>query len=150
MTERQQRWVRVGLAYLTVSFLTVGLWATFAGRSFYDDFPGVGRHWVAGDGPYNAHLVSDAGVGFLVVGAVLALAALWLDRRLIQAALVAATAHSLFHLLFHLRHPSDVLGSLDAALSNGALAFGVLLGVVLLVFVTRSPAPAAAVAADKV
>lgn len=147
MTERQQRWVRVGLAYLTVSFLTVGLWATFAGRSFYDDFPGGGRHWVAGDGPYNAHLVSDAGVGFLAVGAVLALAALWMDRRLIQAALVAATAHSLLHLLFHLRHPSDVLGSLDAALSNGALAFGVLLGVVLLVRVTRSPAPAASAAA---
>ena len=28
---------------------------------FYDDFPGLGRSWVAADGPYNEHLVRDVG-----------------------------------------------------------------------------------------
>ena len=29
--------------------------------AFYDDFPGLGRMWVAPDGPYNQHLVRDVG-----------------------------------------------------------------------------------------
>ena len=75
MTERTRLRVRAGLVYLTASFLVVGLWATLNPSSFYDAFPGGGRHWVSGDGPYNAHLVGDAGVGFLAVGLVLLLAA---------------------------------------------------------------------------
>ena len=75
---------------------------------------------MAGDGPYNAHLVGDAGVGFLAVGVVLALAAMWMDARLIQAAAVAAAVHGAPHLLFHLRHPNDSLGSVDTWLSNGS------------------------------
>ena len=50
--------VRAGLVYLAAVFLTVGLWATLVPSSFYEEFPG-GRHWVAGDGPYNAHVVGD-------------------------------------------------------------------------------------------
>ena len=81
MTERHHRRILLGLVYLTVTFLQIGVWATFATRSFYDDFPGLGRRWVAGDGPYNAHLASDAGLGFLAVGVVLLLAAIWMERR---------------------------------------------------------------------
>jgi hypothetical protein len=137
------RWVRAGLAYLAVTSLVVGVWATVATRSFYDDFPGGGRHWVAGDGPYNAHLVSDAGVGFLAVGVVLALAAVWMERRVVQAALVATLVHGIPHLFFHLRHPNDALGSLDTTLSDGGLGFAVVVALVLLVLVSRprSPAP---------
>lgn len=141
MTATWHRRMRIGLAYLTASFLMIGLWATLAGRSFYDSFPGGGRHWIAGDGPYNAHLVGDAGVGFLAVGAVLLLATVWMDRRVVQAALVAAVLHDLPHLLFHLRHPNDALGSVDKLLSNGGLALGVTIAVGLLVVVTRAPAP---------
>ena len=32
-----------------------------APKSFYEDFPGAGRVWVAVDGPYNEHLVRDVG-----------------------------------------------------------------------------------------
>ena len=78
MNVRTRKWVRGGLVYLTVSFAAVGLWATLDPRGFYDGFPGAGRQWVAGDGPYNAHLVSDAGIGFLAVGVVLLLAAVWM------------------------------------------------------------------------
>jgi len=31
----------------------LGMWATFAPRSFYDDYPGFGREWVRVNGPYN-------------------------------------------------------------------------------------------------
>ena len=139
MTEHKRRWIRLGLVYLTVTFLEVGLWATFAPRSFYDSFPGFGRPWVAGDGPYNAHLAGDAGLGFLAVGVVLLLAAIWMERRLIQAALLVAFLHGLLHLFFHLVHPNDELRTDDALLSNGALFVGVSLAAVLLAAVTRTP-----------
>ena len=128
-----RRWVRVGLGYLTASFLVVGLWATLDPRGFFDSFPGGGRRWVAGDGPYNAHLVGDAGVGFLAVGLVLLLAAVWMGRRLVQASCAAAIVHGGVHLLYHLRHPDDSLGSTDAWLSNGGLGFGVAVAVAVLV-----------------
>lgn len=144
MTEKARRAVRAGLLYLTVSFLVVGLWATLDPRGFYDGFPGGGRHWVAGDGPYNAHLVGDAGVGFLAVGIVLLLATMWMDARLIQAAAIAVAVHGAPHLLFHLRHPNESLGSVDRWLSSGGLAFGVLVALVVLVVTSRSPDKAAA------
>lgn len=140
MTDRRRRGIRLGLVYLAVTFLEVGLWATLAARSFYDDFPGFGRRWLAGDGPYNAHLATDAGVGFVAVGVVLVLAAVWMERRVVQAALAAAALHSLPHLLFHLRHPNEALGSLDEAISTGGLLLGVALAIVLLVIETRTPA----------
>jgi len=135
---RTRKWVRAGLVYLTVSFLLVGLWATLDPRGFYDGFPGGGRQWVAGDGPYNAHLAGDAGVGFLAVGVVLLLAAVWLDIRVIQAALIAAVVHDGPHLLYHLRHPNEALDSVDAALSNGGLFLGASLALVLLVATARA------------
>ncbi len=144
MTDKTRRWVRIGLVYLSLSFLAVGLWATIDPRGFYDDFPGGGRHWVAGDGPYNAHLVSDTGVGFLAVGVVLLLAAIWMQGRLILAASVAAMVHAGLHLLFHLRHPNDALESADTWLSNGGLASGLLIALALFVVAIRSPEEATA------
>ena len=44
-------------------------------RSFYDDFPGAGRTWVAVDGPYNEHLVRDVGGLNLALAFVAVLAA---------------------------------------------------------------------------
>ena len=142
MIRQERRWVRVGLVYLAVTFLEVGIWATFATRSFYENFPGFGRSWVAGDGPYNAHLASDAGVGFLAVGAVLVLAAVWMERRVMQAALAGAAMHGLGHLLSHVNNWNEGLGSLDTTLSNGGLLFGVGLAMVLMTVVARSPARA--------
>ena len=46
---------RAVLGYLTIAGVFVGVWATVFPRSFYDDFPGVGRVWVAVDGPMNEH-----------------------------------------------------------------------------------------------
>ena len=132
---------RVGLIYLASTFFFVGLWGTLGTRSFFDGFPGGGHHWVAGDGPYNAHLVSDTAVGFLAVAVVLTLAAAWMERRVMQAALAAAVVHTALHLLFHLRRPSDELPAIDRLLSNGGLALGGLLALVLLVVVSRGGVP---------
>lgn len=140
MSEQGRWWVRAGLVYLTVSFLVVGLWATLWPRTFYEGFPGGGRHWLEGDGPYNAHLVSDAGVGFLAVGTVLLFAAVWMERRVVQVALTATIVHGGLHLLFHLRHPNEALNRADTLMSNGGLALGAILAVVLLVAVSRTPA----------
>lgn len=137
MIGRTRKLVRAGLIYLTVSFVVVGLWATLDPRGFYHGFPGGGRVWVAGAGPYNPHLMTDTGVGFLAVGVVLLLAAIWMDIRLIQAALVATVVHDGPHLMYHLHHPTEALLSIDALLSNGAIASGVLLALALLVAVTR-------------
>src|SRR3954452_21157003 len=57
----RERWLRVVLALMVVSSAVVGFWAQLAPRSFYDDFPGGGQHWVSVDGPYNEHLVRDVG-----------------------------------------------------------------------------------------
>ena len=104
---------------------------------------------MAGDGPYNAHLVGDAGVGFLAVGLVLLLAAAWMDIRVIQAACGAVVVDDGPHLLFHLRHPNELLESLDTWLSNGGLAFGTLIALVILVAISRAGANADILAAAR-
>src|SRR3712207_9286787 len=75
-------WLRGGLLVLAVSALTVGLWALLVPRSFYDDFPLPGRAWVSTLGPYDEHLVRDYGALNLALGILLAVAAVYLDRRL--------------------------------------------------------------------
>ena len=44
--------VRLGLWAMALFSLLAGIQQQFAPRSFYDDFPGFGMHWVAVDGPY--------------------------------------------------------------------------------------------------
>ena len=136
--ERSPKWFRGALVYLTVSFAIVGFWATLHPKGFYDGFPGAGRRWITGDGPYNAHLATDAGVGFLAVGAVLLLATVWMDRRVVEVALIAVIVHGTPHLIFHLVHPNDALETVDSLASNGSLALGTVLAVVLLLSVNRS------------
>ena len=58
----------IALALLAFQNLSLGLWATFLPRQWYDTFPGLGRIWVAIDGPYNEHLVRDVGAAALGLG----------------------------------------------------------------------------------
>jgi hypothetical protein len=65
----ENRLMRAGLAIIAIAPAWVGIWATAAPRSFYDDFPGTSS-WVAPLGPYDQHLVRDVGafeLGLLVV-----------------------------------------------------------------------------------
>lgn len=70
--------------------------------SFYADFPFSGREWVSTLGPYDEHLVRDVGGLNLAFGVLLAFAAILLDRRLVQVALVAYLVYAVPHFFFHL------------------------------------------------
>jgi hypothetical protein len=147
--------VRVALLVLAAQALLSGVWASVAPRSFYDDFPGLGRHWVAMDGPYNEHLMRDYGALNLALAVVTVLAAVWLTRHLVIAAAVAWIVYSVPHVLYHgfnieAYETGDQVGIL------GGLLVGPLLAVLVLVLLPPSdrvpadPAPADPGAADPV
>ncbi len=95
-------WLRAGLLILASAPLWVGLWALPFPRSFYEDFPLPGRDWVSTLGPYNEHLVRDVGALNLALGVLLVLAAVLLERRLVQVSLVAYLAYAVPYFVFHL------------------------------------------------
>lgn len=136
MSERTRTTVRVGLGYLAATGLLVGIWAGFAPRSFYDDFPGLGRVWVAVDGPYNEHLVRD--VGWLQLA--LVVATIWamvtLSRALVATVLVAWLVTSVPHLAYHLG-TLEGLSTTDRVGEVASLALVPVVAGVLLVVVAR-------------
>jgi len=91
-----------------------GLYALFAPRAFYDDFP-FGRGWVSALPAYNEHLVRDVGGLFLATGMLLVIAGVILERRLVAISLVTwllfAVPHTVYH-LFNLENMStgDAVG----------------------------------------
>ena len=132
--------VRVVLAVWAVASVQLGIWATFAPRSFYDDFPGFGRDWVRVDGPYNEHLVRDFGALNLALAVVTIAALVTLSRPMVITAAVAWLAWSVPHLAYHLRH-LDVLSSAGDKVANGLLLGSLpVLAVVVLVLTLRRPA----------
>lgn len=112
---------RIALAYLGLVSLQLGLWALLAPRSFFDDFPGFGRAWVAVDGPYNEHLVRDVGALNLALVVLLAAAAVRGSRELTIVAGVASLAWGLPHFIYHLFN-REGLATGDQLLSLGGLA----------------------------
>jgi hypothetical protein len=122
----RRRALRAVLGLLALSGALVGAWALLAPRSFYDDFPGAGRHWVSVDGPYNEHLVRDVGGLNLGLAAVAFLALLSLGPALVRAAGLGWLLFSLPHLIYHLNH----LGPLPTA-DKGANVVGLSAVVVL-------------------
>lgn len=124
-------WLRLGISFLAILTLSVGVGALLVPRSFYDDFPAAGRGWVSALGPYNEHLVRDFGALNLALGVLLALAAIVLERWLVRAALAAYLVYALPHLAFHATE-LDALPPLDNLLNLISLGLAVLLPLVLL------------------
>jgi len=120
---------RVALVVLAANGLFVGLWALAAPRSFYDDFPGAGRVWVAVDGPYNQHLVRDVGALNLALAFVAAFALVTGSVLVAQAAGGAALIYGVPHLLYHATHlsPFDTTDAIGVVVG---LALAVVAGVV--------------------
>lgn len=123
---------RGGLAVLGLVGLQVGVWATLSPRSFYDDFPGGGRAWVAADGPYNEHLVRDFGSLNLALTAVVVVALVTRAPAAVRAAALAWLVYSVPHLVYHLRH-LDVYDTSDKLLNVTALVGAVLVSAAVLV-----------------
>jgi hypothetical protein len=94
--------VRAGLGAMAFSSAVIGLWAALAPRSFYDDFPGGGRHWVSAEGPFNEHLVRDVGTLNLALAVVAAIAAVTIGTLLVRTAAIALLVNAVPHLAYHL------------------------------------------------
>jgi hypothetical protein len=134
----RDRLLRVLLVLLALGNVQVGVWATFAPRSFYDDFPGGDRSWVALDGPYNEHLVRDFGATNLAL-AILTIAALvWLTRGLVVTAGLAWIAYGVPHLVYHLRH-LDVYDTGDQVANVVVLSLAPLAGAVVMYLGVKMP-----------
>lgn len=133
-----QRWVRVALGYLILVSVQIGAWALVAPRSFYDDFPGLGRAWVSVDGPYNEHLVRDVGALNLALTTLFVVAFIRLGRQLVTIAGAVAFVWGVPHAIYHLFN-TDVLDTSDIVVSLLGLAVFVVLGGGLVYAATRLP-----------
>ena len=133
----RRQWLRAGLVVLAATSVLVGLWALLAPQSFYDDFPGGGRAWVSAQPPYNEHLVRDVGALNLALAVLLGWAAVTLERRVVQVALIAALVYAVPHFTFHVAH-LEHLSTGDNVAQTAALALGVLLPLALLVVAGRA------------
>jgi hypothetical protein len=135
----RDRVVRVVLVVWAVVSVQLGIWATFAPRSFYDDYPGFGREWVRVNGPYNEHFVRDFGALNLALAVVTIAALVTLSRPMVIAVAVAWLAWSVPHLVYHLRH-LDVFSTGDKVVNVFLLGSLPVLAVVVLVLTLRRPA----------
>ena len=127
---------QVALIVIACSTGLVGLWATAAPKSFYEDFPGAGRVWVAVDGPYNEHLVRDVGSLNLALAFVAVLALITGSTLLARAAGGAALIYGVPHLLYHATH-------LDPYDTDDQVALVVSLSIAVLAAVLAVAAPTA-------
>src|SRR5436190_23852061 len=89
--------MRLGLVLLGLPQLAIGVWAIASPRGWFGTFPGGGEHWLPAYGAFDSHLATDVGAGFIAIGAILLLAALWLERRLVQATSIAYLAYAIPH-----------------------------------------------------
>jgi hypothetical protein len=136
---RSRTVARVGLVVLTANAFWSGVWATLAPRSFYDDFPGFGRHWVAMDGPYNEHLMRDYGTLNLALGVVTLLAAIWMTRHLVIAAAAAWIVYSVPHVLYHGLNTDGYATGDQIGIVGGLLLLPVLAAIVLVLSLRTDP-----------
>jgi len=130
------RIARVGLILLGGPQLAIGVWALLAPRNWYESFPGGGNEWLPLYGSYDEHLATDVGATFLALGLALILAAVWLDRRAVQLALVAYLAYQVPHFVYHLG-ADDALSGGDRVLNGVALAAAVAAAAAMLALTRR-------------
>jgi hypothetical protein len=129
---------RIALAYLAISGLLVGVWASVAPRSFFLDFPGLGHMWTAADGRYNEHLVRDVGDLNLALVVVTLAACIWFSRTLAISAALAWIVYSAPHLAYHAFN-LGVLSSDDRTAEIVALSIPILLAAFVIVVAARNP-----------
>jgi hypothetical protein len=96
------RFIRFGLLYLCLTTAYVAVWILIAPKGFYDSFPTGPGEWVSALPPYNEHLERDFGAASLGLALLAGMAAVWMERRLVQATALAFLAASVPHLAYHL------------------------------------------------
>ena len=133
--QRHRGWIRFGLIYLAVTIGWVAVWILIAPKGFYDNFPGGSSHWVSALPPYNEHLERDFGATSLGLAVLAALAAVWMERRVIQAAAIALFVAGVPHLAYHLT-TTEHYSTGDNILTLTGLTLDVLLPLALLYLVS--------------
>jgi hypothetical protein len=133
------RLIRGGLLTLAVAQGPLGLWALFAPKSFYEDFPPGRGGWVSTLGPYNEHMTIDYGALTLALVTVLVAAAVTLERRLVLLAASAYLVWSVPHFIYHMI-TLDQYGTGDAIGNAVTLAVTVVLPLAVIAAARRSPA----------
>jgi hypothetical protein len=99
--ERHRGLIQFALIYLAITIGVVAAWILIAPHNFYDEFPGGSAHWVSALPPYNEHLERDFGAAGLGLTVLAVLAAVWMERRLVQAAAIVLFVSSLPHAIYH-------------------------------------------------
>jgi hypothetical protein len=116
---------------LAPPLLVTGLWAVVTPEAWFEHFPGLGPQLVAAEPPFNAHLATDAGAGFLAIGVALLAAGLWARRSAVYLALLAYLISALSHLIYHAANPAPGLSHTAQVINIVLLASGVSTGAVL-------------------
>jgi hypothetical protein len=127
----RRTWLRIGLLFVAATPLSGGIWALLFPRAFYEGFPLPGSDWVSTLGPYNEHLVRDYGALNFAMAVLLLAAAILLERRLAQVALIAWLVFEVPHFVFHLGQTHHFSPGSNVA-QLGGLALLILLPLVLL------------------
>ncbi len=118
-----RNWMRIALGYLAIASAPLGIWGLLAPKSFYDNFPGLGRQWIANDGVYNEHLVRDVGALNLAL-IVLFVGAAWsLSRPLVFTACASSLAWGVPHFIYHALNTDGLAGSDVLGILSGLSAF---------------------------
>ena len=130
---------RYGLLVIAFAQLGATLQALLTPRSFYNDFP-LGRGWVHAYPAYNDHLIYDYGAYTLGAVVALVIAAIWLDRRVVQLATVSWLVSATIHLVNHVV-TVDRYGTGDAVANlTGLFLFVAIPGGLLIRSINESPA----------
>jgi hypothetical protein len=129
----------LGIA-LAVPQTVVGIWAVLSPRAWYDDFPGLGPALAAAEPPYNAHLITDAGAGFLATGGLLLGACLLGGPAEIRIAAIGYLLFSAPHLVYHAANPSPLLPAFNDVLNVVLIGAQTAGGVTLIVLTTHRKA----------
>ena len=146
---RHRGLIRFALVYMAVAVGLVAAWILIAPKHFYDEFPGP-SHWVSALPPYNEHLIRDFGSAGLGLAVLAGLAAVWMQRRLVQATAIALFLGSLPHAIYHLI-TTEAYSTADNVFTLAGLYLEVLLPLAVLYLATgRRQALGAAKASSSV
>lgn len=129
--DSHRRLFAIGMLAVALPQLAIGIWAIAAPRAWFDEFPGGGREWLPVFGPYNEHLAVDAGAGLFATSVLLVLAAVSLERRVVQVALTGWLAFAIPHTAYHYV-TLDRYGTADAVANGITLTLTVVIPLALL------------------
>lgn len=127
--------IKTCLAILAFAALSVGLPATFAPGTFFDDYPFFSS-WVGLLPPYNEHLVTDVGGLYLGFGFLFIWALIKPSRQLILPLCAGWFVAQAIHLIFHVGH-LDGFDTADAIGQTIGLAVMTLIPLIPISILTR-------------